>query len=828
MGHKSETEAMSELTSLMWSRYLKEQVRGELNHEMNAYKAEVVTNHGDGTLTVQRPFESVTLRLKAAPSLAYAQAGDMVLVVGIGDKTKALSNAFILCKSDLSDDTDVPVYGMGVNLIDNWYFVGGGSQQGNGYFPINNRGQTSYTGANAYSIDRWVLDPNGISTIQLASSGISLSGNASTGGYIKQWIEGGDLLKGKTVTYSVLYSSNGTVGLATGTGTVPTSYTTDGTVTNALNSQIPHGAGCGVYVRGSVGKLFVQIGQNAGYSITLLAAKLELGDTQTLAHLVNGSWVLNNPPMFEEELVKGRTSHADSADLYANRTVYVGYPSNRNYLRNWYFRGAGGGVGVLPVNTRAIQGGVYSGESMTIDGWFNRGSAVVRVGAGGEEGNLHISVSADSTYKAFTQCINEYRNELVGQTVTCSILVDYYTINGSSDWPRFGLWSANSARANTLTALNGVINGTGLFTVTGVIPNSILSYPYLNFSAYAVSSSATTMTGDIYIAAAKLELGDTQTLAHLENGTWVLNEIPSYEEELLKCQTSVDDPDDDFAHKVVNVTGAKVNPNLLDNWLFAGGGSQQGSGQFPINHRGQTSYSGNNTYCMDRWKIVTGTGGTPQANLFTGYVRLSATGNACYIQQRGIEWEALKGQSVTYSVLYDDGGVKLATGTGKIPTSLPSQTDNPNYATVVLLNSQIPHGSGCGLYVNYSGLCYAQIGQTVNNGLDIIAVKVEVGETQTLANWVVGTYGGGWVLSDIPNFQEEQLKCATSKLDSSDGGYSGFNAVVGKVSSGNPYMRFFMDNGYEYQFLLLANGNLAIQEYNGSTWTTLRQYAPTS
>ena len=130
MGHKSEAESMQELTSLMWNRYLKERVKEEQNHEMNAYKAEVVTNHGDGTLTIQRPFETVQLRLKAASSLQYAQPGDMVLVVGIGDKSKALSNAFILCKTDMTDDTTVPVYGMGKNLLRNWYFAGGGTGTG--------------------------------------------------------------------------------------------------------------------------------------------------------------------------------------------------------------------------------------------------------------------------------------------------------------------------------------------------------------------------------------------------------------------------------------------------------------------------------------------------------------------------------------------------------------------------------------------------------------------------------------------------------------------------------------------------------------------------
>nr|DAK72116.1 MAG TPA: hypothetical protein [Caudoviricetes sp.] len=40
----------------------------------------------------------------------------------------------------------------------------------------------------------------------------------------------------------------------------------------------------------------------------------------------------------------------------------------------------------------------------------------------------------------------------------------------------------------------------------------------------------------IKLAAAKLELGPTQTLAHQENGQWVLNEVPDYGEQLRRCQ----------------------------------------------------------------------------------------------------------------------------------------------------------------------------------------------------------------------------------------------------------------------------------------------------
>ena len=43
-----------------------------------------------------------------------------------------------------------------------------------------------------------------------------------------------------------------------------------------------------------------------------------------------------------------------------------------------------------------------------------------------------------------------------------------------------------------------------------------------------------TTTGTIQ--AVKLELGSTQTLAHQENGTWVLNEYPNYQQELDRCQ----------------------------------------------------------------------------------------------------------------------------------------------------------------------------------------------------------------------------------------------------------------------------------------------------
>lgn len=57
------------------------------------------------------------------------------------------------------------------NLLDNWYFVGGGSQQGGGQFPINQKGKTEYAGG-ARGLDRWVCD----SSLVINNEYVSFSG----------------------------------------------------------------------------------------------------------------------------------------------------------------------------------------------------------------------------------------------------------------------------------------------------------------------------------------------------------------------------------------------------------------------------------------------------------------------------------------------------------------------------------------------------------------------------------------------------------------------------------------------------------------------------
>lgn len=91
---------MHSFASALWERFIKRRVQELKRQDMTGYRAAVVTNNGDGTLTVQRPFETTTMTLPCVGSLKnVAAAGDQVLVCAIG----GLSNAFVLCKADLSN-----------------------------------------------------------------------------------------------------------------------------------------------------------------------------------------------------------------------------------------------------------------------------------------------------------------------------------------------------------------------------------------------------------------------------------------------------------------------------------------------------------------------------------------------------------------------------------------------------------------------------------------------------------------------------------------------------------------------------------------------------
>lgn len=422
------------------------------------------------------------------------------------------------------------------NLLDNWYFVGGGSQQGGGQFPINSRGQTSYTGA-SYWIDRWI-STDGNLKCNVNSDSIRLT-KASLNGQspLIQVVPHNDLV-GKTVTVSILYrgsisgtarfifpwssqydltsSDDWTLYSATGTAALRTF----GNFTNVILT--------GVQLRSDF---------TLNSYLDIAAIKLELGSTQTLAHQENGTWVLNEIPDYEEQLIRCQTSTADSADYYANQKVMTNQMvTNPNLLDNWYFVGGGSqlGDGIFPINQRG-QTSYTSASQYSIDRWKLGGAHPVEVLSTG------VKITCNSSTSVNNALVQPLANLPPGVYTMSALIIENTTTNG------FLL------RFNTSTA--SVSSGIGLFSRTFTASSDIAT----------VSLQFTDRSNDngnyITVAAIKLERGATQTLAHQENGVWVLNEIPNFEEQLIRCSASVDSTDT-YANKTVAYAPKKASVTI--------------------------------------------------------------------------------------------------------------------------------------------------------------------------------------------------------------------------------------------------------------------------
>lgn len=195
------------------------------------------------------------------------------------------------------------------NLLDNWYFIGGGSQQGGGQLPINQRGQTEYVDGN-YTIDRW---RNGRTTLALANEyitiGLGPSGNQYS--YLQQSIEPAiaKTLAGQTVTLSVLCKGSTTQARISiyADPALPTQATTLFSPTEAWDVYSVTASLPVDFAPSRFWALIYPVAVSGGSGVLdVKAAKLELGPNQTLAHQdTDGNWVLNDPPPnYQQELPK--------------------------------------------------------------------------------------------------------------------------------------------------------------------------------------------------------------------------------------------------------------------------------------------------------------------------------------------------------------------------------------------------------------------------------------------------------------------------------------------------------------------------------------------
>ena len=192
------------------------------------------------------------------------------------------------------------------NLLDNWYF-------GN---PVNRRGQAEYAGI-GYTIDRWkLLTANGILTLQ--EGAVIFSSTSSSATTWRQYLDNPEEYYGKTVTLSALTADGR---LLSGTSTLSASVPAElksGPLVYLDTAQKTYIA-C-VFLND--GRLGVQFKCALDYPVHVIAAKLELGTRQTLAHQdAQGNWLLNEIPNYSEQLLRCITSTADSSDTYASKEL---------------------------------------------------------------------------------------------------------------------------------------------------------------------------------------------------------------------------------------------------------------------------------------------------------------------------------------------------------------------------------------------------------------------------------------------------------------------------------------------------------------------------
>lgn len=180
------------------------------------------------------------------------------------------------------------------NLLDNWYFVGEGTNDDLGFkqnlqYPINQLNKIEYT-TPGYTIDRWYSNCTSTAPIRLTSKGISMTGRVS----FYQRIESLNIDPSQTYTLSIL-DSEGV--LYTMTNKFPSTIASsnevkDNGLTMRLFTAIDH----------YQVQFFYQADADTH---TFVAAKLEPSTTQSLAYQLGSKWILKDaPPNIQQELIK--------------------------------------------------------------------------------------------------------------------------------------------------------------------------------------------------------------------------------------------------------------------------------------------------------------------------------------------------------------------------------------------------------------------------------------------------------------------------------------------------------------------------------------------
>lgn len=242
---------------------------------------------------------------------------------------------------------------------------------------------------------------------------------------------------------------------------------------------------------------------------TFTVAVTSLGVRASNAKLATTEDKLPNP----NALTITSGSNSVTYDGHAPKSIDIPVGCNANLLRNGTF--ADGCI----VNQRGKTS--YAGTGYGVDMWYTTGATLsVDVTAEG----VKLYKNDASANPAWAQALET--DAAVWQTVTVSML---YKGNG-------GGASLRVAQSGGIVTLANVSDWT---LVQKTFTLEKWSVGTLQDRAIVAIQCFENMEANqgLYIKAIKLELGEQQTLAHQnDDGAWVLNELPDYGGELLRCQ----------------------------------------------------------------------------------------------------------------------------------------------------------------------------------------------------------------------------------------------------------------------------------------------------
>lgn len=184
---------------------------------------------------------------------------------------------------------------------------------------MNQRGQTEYAGNATYSIDRWWTQYE--TPLSVVDGGIKIGGKWD----VQQYFE--NTLPNATYTLSLLYKDR--------TGSDPlrliAGNRTDGDLAQT-ESKDASGILSITFSTAKLNKVNFGFTGSTDNSAIIIAIKLELGSTQTLAHKEGDKWVLNEIPDFGEQLRRCRDYCRKIK--YATYTGYaMGVAMSANFVR---------------------------------------------------------------------------------------------------------------------------------------------------------------------------------------------------------------------------------------------------------------------------------------------------------------------------------------------------------------------------------------------------------------------------------------------------------------------------------------------------------------